>query len=165
MPRSCRLPFKRTRMHPQPTDTQSQRRGKNRTAAHRRSALWRRSLASAALVQAWIETATGEDLRAVAAEPKKFLRPHVSGFGQRVSRAYLEAIAARWLTLDPEGALPAIAASSELRQAAARIRPEAGFGKTSLETNNGNLDSVARTALQTLGAAMRKRRGDCSIAS
>ncbi|HZJ17599.1 MAG TPA: hypothetical protein VFD27_21275, partial [Chthoniobacteraceae bacterium] len=110
-------------------------------------------LASAERVLAWIETATAEDLRALAAEPKKFLQPYFSGFDNEFRATYLEAIAARWFTLDPEGALLAIHHSSagELLQAVARIRPELALEKLSLETNN-NLDPVARTALQTLGS-------------
>ena len=120
-------------------------------------------LASAARVLAWLDAATVADLRAVAAEPRKFLNPWFTGFYAEFSAAYFTAIVERWFALDPDGALPALQqmhaeqakkepfALTSLLEAVARVRPELALEKLPVEFKNERLDSVTHSAWRALG--------------
>ncbi len=114
-------------------------------------------LASAARVLAWLDAATVADLRAMAAEPRRFLNPSFTGFSAEFGAAYFTAIVERWFALDPDGALPAMQqmhaeqakkdpyASTSLL-AAARLRPELALEKLPVEFKDGRLDYVTASA-------------------
>ena len=120
-------------------------------------------LASTARVLAWLDAATVGDLRAMAAEPGKFLNPSFTGFYAEFRAAYFEAIVERWFALDPDGALPTMQqmqaeqgkkdpyALRSLLAAVARLRPELALGKLPVEFKDGRLDYVTRSAWQALG--------------
>jgi hypothetical protein len=121
-------------------------------------------LTSAAHLLTWLETATVEDFQALAAEPEKFPLPYFTGVDQELYVVFQDAMAGRWIELDPGGALAAMQRLqaeqlkrigldlSELLKGAARVRPDLVLEKLPLVTKSNELESLTRTALRALAA-------------
>jgi hypothetical protein len=117
-------------------------------------------MASAARIVAWLASATPETFRKLAENPERFPLPRFSGFDVEFRNAYLDAMAARWFELDPEGALPAMVTvekaqekglyNEKLLDAAARLRPELVLKKLPLESKSGYMERYTRAALTSL---------------
>lgn len=116
----------------------------------------------------WINHSTPEDFAELAKSPSKFPMPILYDFDQEFRSAYFDALAERWLTLDPEGGLNAMKALSDrlakgdrfdtrtseadgILKAAARIHPEAVLknliGELGKEKRRGVVINEAFTAL------------------
>lgn len=118
--------------------------------------------ASAARLLAWLQTTTVETFRKLAEEPEKFPSPYFSGFDQEFRSAYFEAIAERWMALDPDNALVAMQRidqalekqdySGDFLRAAAKLRPELILEKLPLENKGGYLEAYTHAALGSLAA-------------
>ncbi len=94
-------------------------------------------LASAAQALAWIEAATIEDFRQLAADPEAFPLPEFrAGFKQECRRALHDALFDRWFRIDSDAALAAVLRlddawrkanrtdTGQLLATVARVRPE-----------------------------------------
>jgi hypothetical protein len=119
---------------------------------------------------AWIQGATIEDFRQLVAEGGKFPVPVFTGFNERFRSAYFDALAERWFTVDPNGALHAMQSVRDqlrksdekysirvweadgLLKAAARVRPVEVLKDWPLEKESGGLNTVVQGGLESLAA-------------
>jgi hypothetical protein len=118
--------------------------------------------ASAKRVLAWLEAADAETFRKLTEKPEGFPTVSFPVFHSAFRTAFENAFAARWLELDPEGAVFAMerlsAAAKSLSDAPrlldglARVRPELVLEKLSMKSKNGYLSSHARMAFHMLAA-------------
>ncbi|RYD76082.1 MAG: hypothetical protein EOP84_17365, partial [Verrucomicrobiaceae bacterium] len=121
-------------------------------------------LAQAARLAAWLDAATIEDFRQIAEAPEKFPWPPYPGWNIDFRFALYEAVAARWLDLDPEEGIEGIqklqkaapymnySGPDEILNAAARIRPEVILKGLPHIGERGYLEYHTRTALQSLAS-------------
>ena len=119
-------------------------------------------LACAARVLAWLETANAATFRQLGEDPQKFPTPHFSGFGRQFQDAFCAALAERWLTLDPDGAMAAMPRVDKaahfpygpggLLYSLASLQPEMVLEKVKTLSRTGFLESHTNEALKTLAA-------------
>ncbi len=115
----------------------------------------------------WIESATLDDLRQLAADPKHLPDP---GSDWGLHSLFLEGIATRWLALNPEGALQEMKPIDDVQErqdmpdtiytALARLRPKLILDQTPLLDNEGNVaypTGLALCALATTDANAARR--------
>ncbi len=114
---------------------------------------------AAVRAQEWVDSATLADLRRLAANSesleRRFWEWHLDSF-------FLDALAARWIALDPEGAIPAMKPIAEMQEkredtctiytAAAQLRPTLILDEAALINKSGHLSQATDRALQVLAS-------------
>ena len=121
-------------------------------------------LAAAPRALAVLDAMTAEDFHQLAAKPGSFYPPWVGGADREFSRAFMDALVARWLAVDPPGAFAAmqkleaelkkrhLAGNGEFLAAIARLRPELLLGGLAEKGSWDRFDQTIPAAFTTLAS-------------